>query len=132
MKEKIAAIPSVLKELLLGILIGGGIMQIVLIWFFKNKLLFTSGLWLGVVGAAWMAVHMYQTLDEGLYMADAEKYIRRGYAKRYSMIILSCMAIVYLGIGDLLAFFLGLLALKFSAYIQPLTHKILTKKKKGG
>lgn len=132
MKKKLAALPSVLKELLLGILICGGIMQAAFIWFASDKLLFTSGLWLGVLGAALMAVHMYQTLDEGLYMADAEKYIRRGYAKRYSMIIVCTMAIAYLGIGNLLAFFLGLLTLKFSAYMQPMMHKVLTKKKKGG
>jgi len=132
MKKRFAALPSVLKELLLGILISGGIMQAVLMWFSSDKLLFTSGLWLGVLGAALMAVHMYQTLDEGLYMADAEKYIRRGYARRYSMIIVCAMAVVYLGIGNLLAFFLGLLTLKFGAYMQPMVHKILTKKKKGG
>lgn len=128
MKEKLEAFPYVLKEVLLGILVCGGIMQAALMWFVPDKLLFTTGLWMGVTGAALMAGHMYQTLDEALYMADAERYIRRGAAKRYSMIVLGCVGIVYLGIGSLAAFFMGLLSLKFSAYLQPLIHKILTKK----
>lgn len=132
MKERWKELPLVLKEFWLGILACGGILQVVLVWFWPDKLSFTTGLWIGVLEAVWMAFHMYRVLDEALYLPDAEKRISKGYAQRYSLTLASALVIYWLELGSFLAFFLGVLNLKFGAYLQPLIHQILTKKKKGG
>lgn len=132
MKERWKELPSVLKEFWLGILICGGIMQAVFMWFWPDRLLFTTGLWIGIVEAVFMAFHMYRALDDALYMADASKRIQKGFGQRYSLTLASALVIYWLELGSFLAFFLGLLSLKFGAYLQPLIHQILTKKKKGG
>ena len=103
-------------------------MQAVFMWFWPDRLLFTTGLWIGIVEAVFMAFHMYRAL----YMADASKRIQKGFGQRYSLTLASALVIYWLELGSFLAFFLGLLSLKFGAYLQPLIHQILTKKKKGG
>ena len=132
MKEKFAELPEVLKEFWLGILISGGIMEVVFVWFWPDKWLFTTGLWSGIVEAVFMAWHMYRTLDDSLYMADADRRISKGYAKRYFVTFASALVIYWLEIGSYLAFFLGVLSLKFGAYLQPAIHRFVTEKKKGG
>ena len=133
MKERFAELPLVLKEFWLGILISGGLMQGGFMWFWPDKWLFTTGLWIGIVEAVFMAWHMYRTLDDSLYLADADRRISKGYAKRYFVTFASALVIYWLELGNYLAFFLGVLTLKFGAYLQPIVHHLLTKKsRKGG
>lgn len=134
MKEKISGLHPVLKELILGILIFGGIMQLGLMWFSSDKVLFTSGLWLGVAAAIAGAGHMYYVLDNALELGEkaATGRIRKGHAIRFMLTAAAFLGIYFLKIGSLTAFFLGLITLKFSAYLQPWMHEILNKKKKGG
>lgn len=132
MKDKFAELPEVLKEFWTGILSCGVILQAALMWFWPDKLSFTIGLWIGVVEAVFMAFHMYQVLDDALYMADGARQIQKGYAKRYLVTLASALVIYWMELGSFLSFFLGVLTLKFGAYLQPLIHQILTKRKKGG
>lgn len=134
MREKISGLHPVLKELILGILIFGGIFEVTLIWFSSDKVLFSSGLWLGAALAVLMVCHMYHVLDNALGMPEnaAGSHIRRGHALRFFLTVAAFLGVYFLKIGNPVAFFLGVLTLKFSAYLQPWMHEILTKKKKGG
>ncbi len=134
MRKKLTELHPMLAELLLGILFFGVLLELLLIWFSSNKLLFTSGLWIGVFLSVLGVVHMYHTLDVALDLVeeDAQKHLRKGHALRFVIVIAVFLAVYYWKLGNVLAFFLGILTLKFSAYVQPVTHRILTKKKKGG
>ena len=134
MREKLSGLHPVLKELVLGILLFGGVVQVSLIWISSDKVWFTAGLWLGVLTSVLTVCHMYHTLDNALDMDEesAQNRIRRGHALRFFFTVVVFLGIYFLKIANLVAFFLGLLSLKFSAYMQPWIHRILTKKKKGG
>lgn len=134
MREKLSELHPVLKELILGILILGVVMQAALMWFFSDKVLFTSGLWLGVLVSVLSICHMYHALDDALDMPEqaAESHIRKRHAIRFALTVAVFLGVYFLKIGNIVAFFLGLVTLKFSAYLQPWMHEILTKKKKGG
>jgi len=134
MREKLSALHPVLKELILGILIFGGIFEVTLIWISSDKVLFSSGLFLGVVVAVLMVLHMYYVLDSALGMPEkaAGSRIRKGHAVRFLLTVVAFLGIYFLKIGNPVAFFLGVITLKFSAYLQPWMHEFLTKKKKGG
>jgi hypothetical protein len=109
MKEKLAGLPSVLKELLLGIAGFGALLELTLVWFFSDKLLYTSGLALGVLTAALSVGHMYRTLDSALDMMadDAERHVRRGTSMRFLLMVIVFLAVYFLKIGNIVAFFLG-------------------------
>ncbi len=47
-----------LPGLLLGILIYGGLVELIGVWFASDKLLFTTGLLIGIACALGMAIHL--------------------------------------------------------------------------
>lgn len=128
MKEKIKKISETLKELLIGILIYGIIVEIIGICFVERKLYFSIGLWFGIILAMLAAVHMWRGLDQALSRGDeASKHAMSQNIIRYGVIVLAFVALCILDWGNPLAAFAGIMALKAGAYLQPLTHIILTK-----
>ena len=90
---------------------------------------FAVGLWIGIATAVGLAVHMYHSIDRALDMApkDAEGYVRKAYLIR-TVFILAVVGIVYFfHLGYVMATFLGVLCLKFGAFLQPLMHKLKKK-----
>lgn len=90
---------------------------------------FAVGLWLGILTAVGLAVHMYRSIDRALDMAagDAEGHMRRAYLVRTAAILAVAMLVYLLNLGYVMAVFLGMLCLKFGAFLQPLMHKIWKK-----
>ena len=72
---------------------------------------------------------MYHSIDRALDMQpkDAEGYMRRAYLLRTVIILLAAAAVHYLKLGYVMAYFVGVLCLKFGAFLQPLTHRFLGK-----
>lgn len=95
-----------------------------------HKTAYTLGLCLGAVVAVFMVLHMYATLERAmLYDQDtAKKKIRLASMLRM-VIMVAALAIAAIIPGYLSIFgvLLGILSLKFSAYVQPLTHKVFLK-----
>ena len=127
-----------LRELLFGILFFGFFVQIPLAVFTENRLYHAVGLWAGVLTACIMAVHMAAALDNALMMGEkgATGYLQKKAVLRY---VLACVLIVILGVtdaGNPVTYFLGVMGLKLGAYLQPVTHKLITyikkSKDKGG
>ena len=129
--KKVFAANETLIEMILGILLFGGVIWLVGIWFVPEKRLFTVGLWLGIV-IAWLAGwHMARTLDKGMELgAAATKYIISQNMLRYLLIVVAYGVICVTQIGNPIAAFIGIMGLKAGAYLQPLAHRVITKEKR--
>ena len=131
MKKKIN---ETLLELICGILASGVGIEIidlivtgVYVQFSGLRFFFATGLWIGILVAIGLASHMYRSIDRALDMQpkDAEGYMRRAYLLRTVIILLAAAAVHYLKLGYVMAYFVGVLCLKFGAFLQPLVHKLL-------
>ena len=127
MKDKLFGKDSVLGEMIIGILFFGVLVQITGLIFFREKVSYAIGLWIGVVIAIATAVHMAYTMEKVVDAGEGKASAKlRTYAVlRYLVIILAVLAVYYFKIGNPLSCFAGIMGLKIGAYMQPLTHKIL-------
>lgn len=131
--KKSQRINDTLIELLLGICLYGlvGIILILLVISDKGRSL--RGFLIGLAVSSGMVVHMYLEIEKALYMdvAGALKHTRMTTAFRM-IAVAAIMIIVGLVKEDVISAIVGLMALKVSAYIQPLTHKCFNKIKRKG
>lgn len=120
-------IDRTLLELFAGILLYGAVCEAAGIFFVKEKLYYTIGIWYGILLALLMAWHMWRSLDRGLDLGEggAPKYLARANIIRYVIVAACYMALAVLDFGNPVAAFFGILGLKAAAYLQPLTHKCL-------
>lgn len=138
MKKKVKKIKvkrkinETLAELLTGILFWGIFWQLAGVWFVHDKVSCSVGLWCGVLTAGACAVHMYRSLDRAFDLAekDAQKYVVSRSMMRYGFIILVLLLLIATGVGNPLCCFLGVMGLKAAAYLQPLLHKVLEKRRR--
>ncbi|MGN0483189.1 MAG: hypothetical protein ACI4HI_06535 [Lachnospiraceae bacterium] len=122
---------SVLPELILELLIYGGIIELGGIFLVKEKLFFSIGLWIGIVTAIGMALHMAVILEDAVSFElegrDEKKRIAAKSALRYIIVVVLFFTVAFLRIGDIIACFIGVMGLKAAAYLQPFTHKCILK-----
>ena len=118
-----------LKELIIGILFMSIIFQSSIVWFVKDKIGYSIGLWLGTVVAVFMAWHMWKTIDEVLDLGagGAQKIMRKNSLIRYLVVTIVLVALMITKVANPLASFLGIMTLKVAAYLQPFTHKVISK-----
>jgi sensor histidine kinase regulating citrate/malate metabolism len=126
-------INETLAELIAGIVIVGILIQLIELLvavihpeFAGSKCSFAIGLWIGVITAIFLAAHMYRSIDTALDMQpdDAEKYMRKAYLFRTAVILVVAFLVHFFKLGYVMATFVGMLTLKFGAFLQPLLHKI--------
>lgn len=129
MKRKIN---ETLAELMAGIFLWGVLWQAAGVWFVSDKVSCSLGLWLGVVTAEFCAVHMYRSLDRALEFSekDAQKYVTSRSMMRYGVIIAVLLVLMITEAGNPLCCFLGVMGLKAAAYLQPLLHKAMKKRRR--
>lgn len=120
-------INNTLLELIIGIVLSAAVIEgiSILVTGFSGD--FTAGLWIGAATAIGLAAHMYRSIDRALDMQpdDADKYMRRAYLIRTAAILLVAGAVTFLKLGYVMAMFVGVFCLKFGAFLQPLTHRVL-------
>jgi len=118
-----------LKELIIGILFMSIIFQSSIVWFVEDKIGYSVGLWLGTAVAVFMAWHMWKTIDEvlDLSVGGAQKVMRKNTLLRYLVVTLALVALMITKMANPLAAFLGIMTLKVAAYLQPFTHKVISK-----
>lgn len=115
---------KVLKELLIGILLYGILLQLIPVWFLADKAAYSRALWPGIIMAALMALHMYRTLDRALDNGmGAQKSVVTNSMLRYMAAVIVLAAVQYTGIGSPVVTFIGIMGLKAGAYMQPFVHK---------
>lgn len=112
--------------MLLGILIYGVLVEIIGIWFFSDKLLFTTGLLIGIACALGMAIHLAVVLEETVRTNNAApRLIKFKSVLRYLVVVAVFFVMMQFHLGNLISAFIGVLGLKASAYAQPLLHKVI-------
>jgi hypothetical protein len=123
-----------LIELLIGILVIGIIIQIACLIASNNYLFDAVGLWSGVGICCFSAIHMYRSIEDAVDLGEsgAIKYVRKKYAVRMLIVIIIVGSVIYFQLGNYVTLLIGVFPLKLSAYLQPITHKLVKKIKKGG
>ena len=121
---------KVLPELILGILIYGILVQITGIWFVIDKLSYSIGLWIGVLLAVGMAIHMAVVIEDAVSIGSSQGRLITMSLLRYLVVVIVFVVISYFHIGDPIAAFVGVIGLKIAAYAQPFLHKAILKKRK--
>ena len=124
--EKLRKKNRTVLEMELGIIALGILFQLGSVFFPGSRLERAVSLLLGSVLAAVAVLHMYRTLDRALDLdaGDAQKAIYKGYVLRYVFFALVLVLSALTGWLNPLLIFLGYMTLKFTAYLQPLTHKL--------
>ena len=98
--------------------------------FVSNWIAYTLGLLIGCIIAGIMSVHMQHSLEQAMLYDEetAAKKVQKGTMLRFVFMIAGLVAALLLPQWiSIIGVALGVLSLKFSAYLQPLTHKVLKK-----
>ena len=124
-KELNEVLPEVFLVDLLYLLAGE-----LVIWFFvPNKQMCAVGFLMGVIYSIFASVHMSLRIRKIVYgHANESKTMLIGYFIRLAVMLILFTVLYLLHIGDLLCALIGMFSMKVSAYLQPLTNKILSKK----
>ena len=121
-----------LPQLIVGILLYGIVIQITGMWFVNDKQAYTLGLWIGIALAMGMAINMaIVILDAVDAVATTGRTVRTGFwsVLRYVVVVGVFVAAWYFELANPLIMFLGLMGLKVSAYLQPMFHKIISRRR---
>ena len=100
------------------------------IWFLvPNKQMCAVGFLMGVVYSIFSSVHMSFRIRKIVYgHANESKTLLIGYFIRLAVMLVLFTVLYLFHIGDLLCALIGMFSMKVSAYLQPFTNKILSKK----
>lgn len=118
------------RDILVGIAIFGILLVLIGIIWTGSKLDYYIGLALGLIVAIAMVIDMYSSLQKGLTMDNkkASNYFRKKVIARIALILVILLVALFLEDIQLLSVLFGILTLKFSAYLQPLTHRFFKNK----
>lgn len=122
-----------LPGLLLGIIIYGVLLQVVGVWLVEDQLHYSTGLWIGIGCAVFMAIHMAMSIEDAVSIGTEDGAKKKTIASamfRYFIVLLVFVLMVYFNLGMLLPAFFGVLGLKISAYLQPVFYRMLGKKRR--
>lgn len=123
-------INPVLPELILELILYGLIIQITGVWFVEDKLRYSTGLWIGIIAAVLMAINMAVVILDTVESMAEKRASRKSAlfsAIRYILVVAAFAVTGIFHLGNLITMFLGVMGLKVAAYLQPFTHKFITK-----
>lgn len=125
MKNRLKKMDRTLLELLTGILFFSIIFQLVALFLPFDRIKSAVGLWPGVLIAFFFAIHMWRSLNKAFQCDEksAARLMAGGYLIRYLIMAIFLVFLFLTNAGYILAGFLGVMTLKMSAFIQPVTHK---------
>lgn len=120
-------------ELLVGVAFFGVLLIIPGLFWTTNKAAYYIGLMIGIIVAVFLAFDMYSSILKGLAKDEkaANSYFQKKVIVRLAIVIVVFFIAAYFKQISLLSVLFGALTLKFSAFLQPLTHKFLVKIDKG-
>lgn len=117
-------------ELIIGNVIYYILGQILILIFADRKLNVSVGFILGVVISVLMTFHMTIAIEQAMSFNErgADRHVKKTTAARMILCFIALIVIGITQVGDIVAALFGVMALKVSAYLQPLTHKVLARK----
>lgn len=112
------------KDLIVGMILFGVIVQIVLL-FFPDRIYHAIGLWIGVIMGIISSIHMRTVVEEAVYMEDksAASYVRNRSILRYLLTAVVFGIVLYFDFASILTLLIGIMGLKVSAYLQPVIRR---------
>jgi len=115
--------------------IGNGVFALVAlaagIWFPENKIAYVLGVLLGALISMYLGYHMERSIQRALSAeGGAERVMRFSTLVRYGMVLLVIIISVYVSFLNPIGIFIGVMGLKVAAYLQPFTHKIMSRFRK--
>lgn len=112
---------------LLGLGIYTGIMEIIGLIFFNDRLSYTLGLLFGSVVAVLVMFHIVKTLDKALDLQEqqAVKYTRKQALLRLGMMLAALIMALSLKQLNFIAVVIGMLGLKIGSFITAFLLKII-------
>lgn len=119
-----------LPELLYGIIAYGILVELVGVWFVTDKLRYSTGLLIGILLACGMAINIAVVLQDAVDIYGESRAQAKIIAKsilRYVVVVVVFFVMMKFELGNLFSAFAGVLGLKVAAYLQPFTHKVITK-----
>lgn len=130
--EENAILSETVKEMILAMLAFGFFYEAIILIFRKSILSYSLGLLFGVIIAIGMCIHMSWALNRALDLdrKNAVGKMQLYNMLRYVFVIILFTIIIVTKIANPLTAFLGIMTLKFSAYLQPFTHKLCNKLKR--
>lgn len=120
-------INEALPGLVVSILFYGVMVELIGVWFVKDRIAYSIGVWFGIAIAVGMAINLATVIFDSVTMGDTAHATRRIVIKsilRYVVVVILFVLFGYFQWGNLIAAFLGLLGLKIGAYLQPLWEKV--------
>lgn len=123
-------INPVLPELMLELVLYGLVIQFTGVWFVEDRLRYSTGLWIGIAAAALMAINMAVVILDTVELASEKRASRKSAlfsAIRYIVVVAAFVVTGVFHLGNLITMFIGVMGLKVAAYLQPFTHKFITK-----
>ena len=120
-----------LKEMLCGMLLYGVVGQLVILLFIRGAGV-SLGWWIGVLTAIGCGCQMWWGLDRALDLSESEasKKMMAYSMFRYMAVVVIMAVVMVTEIANPLAAVFGVFALKAGAYLQPLVHKLFSKKRR--
>lgn len=123
--SRLKEINSALPGLVLGIVAFGVLCQVLGFFLVNDKADFSIGLWIGILTAIFMAFHMAFSLNLTVERDEkgAQASAIRQNVIRYFVVVIIFGVLMVTRFGNPLAAFVGVMGLKFSAYVQPMLSK---------
>lgn len=115
---------NALPGLVFGILLYGVLLQLAGVWVAEDKLRYSSGLWIGIVLAVGMAIHMAVVIEDAVSAGSGQGRLITMSLLRYAAVVAVFFVTMRFDLGNPIAAFAGVMGLKISAYMQPLIHKL--------
>lgn len=123
-------VDATVKELWIGIGIWGIVSELATVFFVKDRAASGFGILLGCLLAAAGVWHMWKVLDTALDLGDgAQKYLTVRSWLRYGVFVLVFGVLMVTEWANPLTAFLGLMGMKAAAYLQPVVHKFIEKRR---
>ena len=119
-----------LPGLVLGILLYGGVVQLVGMWFVEDKISYSIGLWYGIAIAIGIGINMAIVIYDAVTFGGEGGANSRVVVKsmfRYIVVVVLFLILGFFEFGNIIAAFIGAMGLKVSAYMQPLLTKLINK-----
>lgn len=119
-------------ELVIGDMIYYIIGQILILIFTNEKLYNSIGYAYGVMLSVMMVIHMSISIEQAMCFNEkgADKHVKKTAVIRLVVCGIALIIFAALASKCIVGMLFGIMALKVSAYIQPLTHKVLARKSK--
>lgn len=116
-----------LPYLLLAILLYAAVIELVGVWFVKDKIGYSIGLWYGAAIAMGLAYNLAKVIYDSCTLDARKRTVIVKSLLRYFAVVALLMAFGYFKFGNLYMAIIGMMGLKVAAYLVPPLARLICK-----